>query len=95
MSVRRNIPTGCELASVALLADGTVGAKSDTKLLKRHVVGFVLEAAGNIKVRCKDGTTPTLTGWATGVEHGMYITQLYSTGTTVADTAIQLLYSEQ
>lgn len=88
------VPYTLHLGSVSLQSDGTVGALSDTKKLKKRAVGLLIHAsaAGNLKIGFPDGSTTTITdGEVTkGVYIPMHIAQVFSTGTTLAATGFRL-----
>lgn len=92
-TILSSIPTNACQGDAAALADGTIGALSDTKLLRRQAVGFMINAAGNLKVATAKGGVVTLTP-AAGIPIGLAIAQVYSTGTTVAAANLVLFYTD-
>lgn len=53
----------------------------DTNPIGKFIRGFTVQVAGNVKVTCADGTTPTLPLPA-GMCPAEGITHIWSTGTT-------------
>lgn len=88
------VPYTLHLGSVSLLTDGTVGALSDTKKLKKRAVGILIHAgaAGNLKIGFPDGSTTTITDGevSKGVLIPLHIAQVFSTGSTLAATGFRL-----
>lgn len=83
------------LASSVKLADGTTAsAKSDTKKLSQMAVAvlFHVGATGTLKILTETGKERTIdvTKWTQGVWHLICVRQVFSTGTSIADTAFEL-----
>lgn len=80
--------------SESKLDDGTAGAQHDTKKLRVPAVGLLIHAgaSGNIKIGHPDGSTTTLAEGevAKGVVIPVRISQVFDTGTTLADTDFRL-----
>ena len=67
---------------------GLVAVTFDTPFAT-PVRGLYLDETGDIAVTCLDGSTRTLVGMAAGVFHkGLMITQVNTTGTSIAASAI-------
>ena len=88
------VPYTLHLGSVSLLSDGTTGALSDTKKLKKPAVGILFSAAasGDLKIGYPDGSTTTIVDGevAKGVLIPMRIAQVFSTGSTLAAAGFRL-----
>lgn len=77
-------------------AHGKTGAscKSDTLKLYRLAQGFIIHAAGSIKVMTAKGTVLKLPALAVGIPIPIAIRQVFATDTSLADTNITLGYGE-
>lgn len=97
MSVRTQVATDSRTADKAYVADGTLGALSDSKNLRRAALGLMIHAAGTVRVTLEeqtDGAYVDMPALAVGVVHPLAIKRLWSTGTSVAAANIQLFYAQ-
>jgi hypothetical protein len=97
MSVHTSIATDTRTGATAALSDGTIGALSDSKDLRRRAVGFIVHAAGTVRVTTEEQDDGVYTDWpapAVGILYPVTIRRLWSTGTSVAAANITLLYSK-
>jgi len=80
--------------SESKLDDGTSGAQHNTKKLKVPAVGLLIHAGatGDIKIGHPDGSTTTIADGevAKGVVIPVCISQVFDTGTTLADSDFRL-----
>lgn len=94
MSILNVIPDDAANGDVAAQSDGTAGVRSDTLELRRAALGIMANAAGNVKVKTRKGST-VLLALAASVPVAIEIVQVFDTDTTVANANIVLFYSSR
>lgn len=86
--MKRSLDDGCSGKTQRTFADPPVGivavTPSDTVNLPNPIRGFMVAAAGNVKVTMLDGTVGTYPGCAVGAQYAGMIMRVWSTGTTAA-----------
>jgi hypothetical protein len=95
MTVGRMVARSCQTGDVALKSNGAAGVLSDTLALKRVCTGFMIMAAGAVKIVDEEDNACTIpTGAPAGTIFPIRVKQFYSTGTTVSAANLLLFYSK-